>query len=363
MNHRTALPLGTLEGGAPRRGRVRATALEGRRRLVSVAGTTARAIRGALWAREVLIAVTAYLVYFGVRGATEGDVHVARDHAAMVQHLEQSLRVFVEPTLQKAVLRFEWAVDLSNWVYVFGHWPVIAVVFVWLYRTKPQQYRELRTAFLISGAIGLVIFALFPVAPPRLAEMGLVDTVSERSSAYRVLQPPQLTNQFAAVPSLHVGWNLLIGIALVSASSRRLVRTLGVLSPVVMVSAVVLTANHYLFDAVAGASLALLGLVLSRALLRREWGPWQRHEATTSAEAAPSSARPPSMGDRSAPAASALVEIIPVEPALPAPDGWHYSPFDGSPTRCSPTDPRCAPARGTRVGAPAPDRERDRVLG
>jgi len=363
MNHRTALPLGTLDAAPARRGRARATALEGRRRLGRTAGATGRAIRGAVWAREVLIAVTAYLVYFGVRGATEGDVHVARDHAAMVQHLEQSLRVFVEPTLQQAVLRFEWAVDLSNWVYVFGHWPVIAVVFVWLYRTRPQQYRELRTAFLISGAIGLVIFALFPVAPPRLAEMGLVDTVSERSSAYRVLQPPQLTNQFAAVPSLHVGWNLLIGIALVTASSRRLVRTLGVLSPVVMVAAVVLTANHYLFDAVAGASLALLGLALSRALLTRGWRPWRRQAAVPHAEAAPSSLRPSSMGDGRAPAASGLVELVPVELALPAPDGWHYSPLDGPPTRCSPTDPRCAPARSTRLGAAAPDRERDRVLG
>jgi len=93
--------------------------------------------------------------------------------------------------------------------------------------------------------------------------MGLIDTIAERSSMYRVLQPPQLTNQYAAVPSLHVGWNLLIGIALFRGSSRFAVRLLGIASPGIMFVAVLVTANHYLVDTVAGASVALIGLALA----------------------------------------------------------------------------------------------------
>jgi membrane-associated phospholipid phosphatase len=114
-----------------------------------------------------------------------------------------------------------------------------------------------RNAFLISGAIGLVCFALFPVAPPRLLDEGWVDTVTERSEAYRVLQPPVFVNQYAAMPSLHVGWDLLIGISLVRLARRRTVKALGVVLPAAMFLATVLTANHYIIDGAAGAALAL----------------------------------------------------------------------------------------------------------
>ena len=96
---------------------------------------------------------------------------------------------------------------------------------------------------LLSGAIGMVIFALWPVAPPRLADLGLVDTVTEYSRSYRVLQPPAFTNQYAAMPSLHMGWDLLIGLAIIVAASRLWVRVIGGLLPVLMGWAVVATAE------------------------------------------------------------------------------------------------------------------------
>src|SRR6185312_9767346 len=116
-------------------------------------------------------------------------------------------------------------------------------------------YFRLRNAMLISGAIGLVIFTLFPLAPPRLAELGLVDTVTRSSDAYRVLQPTMFTNQYAAMPSLHVGWDLLVGLAILAAARGPLLRAFGAVMPVLMVAAVVLTANHYIVDAIAGATL------------------------------------------------------------------------------------------------------------
>ena len=209
---------------------------------------------------EVITVVGAYFAYFAVRGATEGDFDRAVEHAELIRRFEGGLGVFVEPRLQAAILDRQWIVDLANWVYVWGHWPVIAGVAIWLYRSHHERYRLVRNAMLISGAIGLVIFTTFPVAPPRLADMGLVDTVVQRSNFYRVLQPPALTNQYAAVPSLHFGWNLLIGIAIFRESSRLSGRVIGVLSPVAMFGAVVLTGNHYLIDTVAGGTVALIGL-------------------------------------------------------------------------------------------------------
>jgi hypothetical protein len=181
-------------------------------------------------------------------------------HAKLVQRFERGLGFFVEPPLQSAILSKQWFVDLFNWVHVWGHWPVIVAVALWLYRLHLEQYRLTRNSFLISGAIGLVIFTPFPVAPPKLADMGLVDTVMERSNFYHLLQPPSLTNQFAAVLSLHFGWNLLIGIALFRESRHRLGRLFGVRLPMLMLAAVVLPENHYLVDTVAGGTIVLIGL-------------------------------------------------------------------------------------------------------
>lgn len=89
---------------------------------------------------------------------------------------------------------------------------------------RPAAYSVFRNAFFISGTIGIIIFVLYPVAPPRLADVGVVDTVTMYSSSYRVLQPPAFVNQYAAVPSLHFGWDLLMGIALVTQSRWRVRR-------------------------------------------------------------------------------------------------------------------------------------------
>jgi membrane-associated phospholipid phosphatase len=99
--------------------------------------------------------------------------------------------------------------------------------------------------------------------------MGLVDTVTLHSNSYRLLQPPAFVNQYAAVPSLHFGWNLLIGIALFTQSSRLVPKAFGAIVPLMMASAIVLTANHYVFDAVAGAVVALAGLAVAYMLQRR----------------------------------------------------------------------------------------------
>jgi hypothetical protein len=220
--------------------------------------------------REMALVIFAYFTYFAVRGVTVGSEERAVENAGDVIALERALGIFHEPAMQRAILDDRWFVDLMNWMYVWGHWPLIILVAVWLYLNWRASYRLYRNAFLISGAIGLVIFALFPVAPPRLADVDIVDTVTLHSNSYRVLQPPGLVNQYAAVPSLHFGWNLLIGIIFITHARSWAARAMGIMIPAVMFLAIVLTANHYIIDAAAGGAVALTGLWIAWSLRRDE---------------------------------------------------------------------------------------------
>ena len=214
---------------------------------------------------ELLLVLSGVGVYFGVRGVTRTDVPAALGNAADIMAVQRRLGLDVEPVLQGLVDGSAVLMTLLNWVYIWGHWPVIAAVLVWLFVHHPDGYRKVRTTMVVSGGVGLVVFAAYPVAPPRLAGVGMVDTVTELSTAYRVLQPPALVNQYAAMPSLHVGWDLLMGIALVTYASHLALRVIGAVLPVAMVASVVLTANHYVLDAVAGAALVLVSYALTRA--------------------------------------------------------------------------------------------------
>jgi hypothetical protein len=213
--------------------------------------------------REVALLIGAALAYFGVRALTKSDRTIAVAHADLIVSFERHLHIQVEGSLQGLIIDHHTLVTAANWYYIFGHWPVILASFIWLYTFHRAAYRHLRNAMFISGLIGLVIFLLYPVAPPRLADIGLVDTVTRYSHTYRVLQPPAIEDRFAALPSLHVGWNLLVGITLATTARHRIARVIAALSPLAMAAAVVLTANHYIVDVLLGGAVALFGLVVS----------------------------------------------------------------------------------------------------
>jgi hypothetical protein len=213
--------------------------------------------------REVVIVVGAALSYFAIRSLMETSYDRAVTNGWRIVDLERWLGISWEERMQAAIIESDWIVRLLNWVYIYGHWPFIVSVALWLLFRRPGTFFTYRNAFLFSGGIGLVIFATFPVAPPRLLDLDLVDTITEHSRSYRVLQPPAFTNQYAAVPSLHFGWNLLMGIVLVRNAPWPVFKVVGVLSPVLMFFATVLTANHYIVDAIFGAIVALIGLWLA----------------------------------------------------------------------------------------------------
>jgi hypothetical protein len=221
--------------------------------------------------RQVALVGLAVIAYFGVRGLTEGDLARARDNAGRLLDLEQLLRVDFELEIQQSLTQYEWLVTAANWVYIWGHWPVVIGTLVWLAIAHREVFYELRNAMFISGAIGLLIFSFYAVAPPRLFAMEYIDTVTIRSISYRVLQPPQFVNKYAAFPSLHVGWNLLVGVAWAKATKSRWMTGLAILMPSAMAFSVVATANHWTLDVVFGAAVALSGLYLER--LRQRHSP------------------------------------------------------------------------------------------
>jgi membrane-associated phospholipid phosphatase len=260
----------------------------------------------ATWSRlrsmlfEIGVILGGVVTYFGIRGATAGSESVALDHAHDIVALEKALGLYVEAQVQDVVVPSDAMSTFFNWVYIWGHWPLIAVTLLWLFLYHRVIYLRLRNAMLISGGLGLMVYTTYPVAPPRLAGLGMVDTVSERSQAYRVLQPPQFVNQYAAMPSLHVGWDLLVGLAILAAATATWLRLVGAIMPVLMAVATVATANHYILDAVAGVAFALAGLWAALLIERRR--------ARRAAERAASSIPPVSL-DAAAPGPAVALDL------------------------------------------------------
>jgi len=218
---------------------------------------------------QILLLLPPSLLYFLVRDLSAGQERDAFANAASIVNLQKSVGLDWESTLQQRILDTEWIVAAANWIYIYGHFPVILGSLVLLFGLSRPNFITLRNALVVSGAIGLVCFALYPVAPPRLFDPNaFFDSLAELSGSYHVLQNPKVTNQFAAVPSFHVGWNVLVAVAVYRATNFRLVRLIAMTFPLLMMAAVVLTANHWLLDVVAGLSVAMAG-ILGASVLER----------------------------------------------------------------------------------------------
>src|SRR3990172_7592484 len=223
---------------------------------------------------EVFLVASALPLYYLVRGQAQERVPEAIARGVDIANFEKSLGIFWEVQLQSWILSYDWLVSALNNFYLYGHLPIIGALAVWMYFWHRPQYLLMRNAFLLSGAIGLIVYVLFPVAPPRLLgpEWGFVDTVLDQYKTGRPLTPGFFVNEYAAMPSLHFGWNLLAGFSIWLASRHIGIRAFAVLMPLAMFADIILTANHYFLDVAAGLLVVAIGLgiaVVARELVRR----------------------------------------------------------------------------------------------
>ncbi|MGW7238371.1 phosphatase PAP2 family protein [Streptomyces sp. NPDC054804] len=212
--------------------------------------------------RELLLVAGLFLVYKSGRQLATGHTAEALHNAHRIWDLERTLHLPSEIDVQSALLHGDTLVHLANTYYATVHFPATLAFLVWLYLKRPAHYVWARRVLAVVTAAALVLPFTFPLAPPRmLAATGLVDT--GRVYGPSVYGPPasdHLSNQFAAMPSLHFGWALMVAIGLIAAT-RSQWRLLWLLHPAITLLVIVGTANHYWLDAIVAT--AMLGTALA----------------------------------------------------------------------------------------------------
>lgn len=209
---------------------------------------------------QIAVVLTAFGLYELVRMTMTPDWTRALANAHAIARAEEALALGWERTLQEAFLRVPQVVEAMNAFYFVAHFGFSALFFVWLYRRSRRGFGVFRDAFLVSTALAVVVHKVFPTAPPRLADVGIQDTLL-LLSGIDIGSPSStaLSNPVAAVPSLHAAWAVGVGIGLVRYGGR-LLRLLGVLYPPVVLLTIVVTGNHFFLDAAAGVGVLAVGL-------------------------------------------------------------------------------------------------------
>jgi hypothetical protein len=227
-------------------------------------------------AREIALVAVLFFAYKLGRIAASGHVDEAMANATNVWDLERLLHLPSEYGLQQLILGHGTVITLANCYYAYVHFPVTAACLIGLYLWRPEHYVHFRRMLAWLTAAALAVHLLMPLAPPRmLTAVGMVDTGRVFGPAvYSAPTADSLTNQYAAMPSLHVGWAVAVAIALIGAFRGRW-RWLFLAHPIITLLVVVVTGNHYWLDAIV--VLALLTVVLT---LQSGWRPVPARTAT-----------------------------------------------------------------------------------
>src|SRR6478609_11946567 len=256
----------------------------------TVAPNASRRTVGTDVLREVAQVFGAFLLYNLGRMLAAQELGRADAHGQDIVDAERWLRLPTEASVQVWALGHDWLVELANRYYVSVHFPLTIAVLVWLYRYRRPEYHWAKRALLGATGVALVFTLLLPVTPPRLlGSLGMVDT--GHAGGISIYQAPVLgsmSNEYAAMPSLHVGWALLIAVVLIAAC-RTPWRWLWLLHPIATMFVVVSTANHYWLDGIAGAALVVAALWLTRR--GTSFRAWQTSIAPRSSQAPSASPR------------------------------------------------------------------------
>ena len=240
------------------------------------------------WWRELLYILAFYAVYSAVRNQFGSEAVTPAEafaNARDVIGLERAVGLYFEPVLQDVfVPGWHWFLRFWNIFYGSAHFVVTAGALIWLFRSRPERYPTWRNTLACTTALALIGFAAYPLMPPRLLtdcgpfgacrpSYDYVDTLRVVGGlwSFDTSTMQKISNQYAAMPSLHIGWAVWSALVLLQLVRRRWVRALAVTYPLVTLFAIVVTANHYWLDAVGGAAVLGGGYLLGAPLARRMW--------------------------------------------------------------------------------------------
>src|SRR5215210_7939134 len=219
--------------------------------------------------RQIVLFCGAYWLYRLVRGQVDGRAADAFANARHIIGAEQELGLFLEPAVHRWAQAQGWVIDAASWMYVNSHFTITTVTLAFLYLRRNEHFYFVRNMFVIAMGIALVGYVAVPTAPPRfLPEWGFQDSVAQFTGVGAEASNA-LFNPFAAVPSMHVAFALMLAVPMASTARRRAVRAAWRCYPALVTFVVVATANHWWFDAFLGAATAAVSAFAAQALLAR----------------------------------------------------------------------------------------------
>ena len=220
--------------------------------------------------RQLALFAGAYYAYRLVRGFVDGQAGLAFENARDLVHFERTIGLFFEPGLQAWARGQDWILTGANWMYVNSHFVVTTTFLIWLYIARNQAYYFVRNMFMVAMSLALVGYLAYPTAPPRfLPEWGFTDSVASLVGESAENSANVLYNPFAAVPSMHVAFALMIAVPAVALVRNRVIKGLWAMYPLLVTFVVVVTANHFWVDAALGALVAAVSAVAASAALAR----------------------------------------------------------------------------------------------
>lgn len=238
-------------------------------------------------ARQVVLFGAAYFVYGLARGLVSGSATEAFTHAREVIQLERTLHIFVEPSIQTWASSSHLLMSASSWLYLNAQTTVTVGALVYLYLRHNGSFYFVRNMLMISMVFAVVVYAVFPTAPPRfMPEWGFVDSVADFTgirNSHESATMSALFNPYAAVPSMHVAFSLAIGWPLARLVRWRALRLLWLVYPFLVAFVIVATANHFIVDAFLGAVTAGASAYGAAWLARARPAVWRFSPAPASA--------------------------------------------------------------------------------
>jgi len=222
--------------------------------------------RPRLWFEILLIALS-YWTYSLIRNAVPEQKTQALRNADWIWRTEHHLGIAFEESVNHAVNSVSWLIVGMNYYYATLHFVITLSVLVWLFRSHPGRYAATRLTLFATTVVALVGYYLFPLAPPRLMNgSDFVDTVVVHQTWGSMASGDlkHMSNQYAAMPSMHIGWSLWCGLTIFALASAPWARILGLLYPVATLIVIVATANHFWLDAVGGILCLAFGFAMAR---------------------------------------------------------------------------------------------------